>query len=256
VSALQDIAFALEAERVGAAAPADVALPVTPSRLRNWFEHLSIGGKVTLFFSINLGFALLAGLFVVGGYIELGQRADGVRRTHDEALRAERLLVQLGQAQRHSEMLAVSGSSDRAQAARDALDDAESGLAELAQMIRTANPEAYGELAALRRAVADLDRQMADLGPGRQERAASLAAASAGVVAQGEALAQRLSDDAAAKADGSSAHPASAGDVAWPGHRSHGHHDCGAALFQSHGRLDAQGDGRADVGDCLRRAPR
>ena len=54
MSALQDIALDMEAQ---AAAPAPA--PATPaSRWQRWFAQLSIGGKITAFFCINLGFAL------------------------------------------------------------------------------------------------------------------------------------------------------------------------------------------------------
>jgi methyl-accepting chemotaxis protein len=205
MSALQDIAIDLEAERVGAAAPAGPDTSGHGSRLRDRFDRLSIGGKITLFFSINLAFALLAGLFVVGGYVELGQRADGLRRTHDQALRAERLVVQLSEAQRHSEMLAGNGSTARARAARAALDDARDSIAALAQITQSANAEAYGQLAVLRSDIAALDRQVAGRGPRGSQQTASLTETSAAVVAQGKSLAQRLSDDAAAKADGGAA---------------------------------------------------
>jgi methyl-accepting chemotaxis protein len=205
MSALQDIAIDLEAERVGAAAPVGPGTSEQASRLRDRFDRLSIGGKVTLFFSINLAFALLAGLFVVGGYVELGQRAEGLRRTHDQALRAERLVVQLSEAQRHSELLEINGSTARARAARAALDDAQDSIAALAQITQTANAEAYGQLAVLRSEVAALDRQVASRSPRRSQQSASLTGASAAVVAQGKSLAQRLSDDAAAKADGGAA---------------------------------------------------
>ena len=114
----------LDAERVGAEPQLTTTANTSVARLRSRFDALSIGGKITLFFSLNLVCALLAGAFVVGGYIELGKRAENIRSTHDHALQAERLLVQLSEAQRHGEMLVASGSTARARAARAALDKA------------------------------------------------------------------------------------------------------------------------------------
>ena len=139
MSALQDIAMNLEAERVGHE-PVQAPRPDTRSdRARLWFETLSIGSKVTLFFSLNLAFALVAGLFVVNGYIELGERAERVRSTHDQALKAERLLVQLSEGQRHAEMLMLQNGDLRARAARQSLDKAAATVAALGEVVSTSN---------------------------------------------------------------------------------------------------------------------
>ncbi|HSJ78834.1 MAG TPA: hypothetical protein VK913_08900, partial [Erythrobacter sp.] len=63
MSALQDIAINLEAETVGLESAIAPVAPSRGSHLRQWFDTLPIGGKITLFFSFNLGFALIAGLF-------------------------------------------------------------------------------------------------------------------------------------------------------------------------------------------------
>jgi methyl-accepting chemotaxis protein len=107
MSALQDIALNLEAEaaETRSLAPAE-ASPAPATRLaraRHWFATLSIGSKITLFFSLNLAFALIAGLFVVAGYIELGARGEQIRTTHEESLKAERLLVQISEAEEVAE---------------------------------------------------------------------------------------------------------------------------------------------------------
>ncbi len=136
MSALQDIALDLEAEaaehRAAAPHPMPTATPAgTLARWRHWFAQLPVGGKITLFFTGNLAFALLAGLFVVVGYVELGQRAAHIRSTHDAALKAERLLVQLSEGQRHAEMLVADGDAARFRAAREALDRAAASAAAL-----------------------------------------------------------------------------------------------------------------------------
>ncbi len=161
MSALSDIALNLEAEAAAAAhspAPAPASQPV---RLGAWFDRLSIGGKITLFFSINLGFALLAGLFVVGGYVELGKRTREISTSHDQALKAERLLVQLSESQRHAEMLAVETGDRRARAASDALDKAALTVTALGDVIGDSNVAAIEHVALIREGVADLSRQVA-----------------------------------------------------------------------------------------------
>lgn len=211
MSALQDIAMNLDAERVGAGPASTGFAPTRFARKRDWFDAMPIGGKITLFFSLNLIFALLAGLFVVGGYIELGKRAEGIRSTHDQAFKAERLLVQLSEAQRHSEMLVASGSETRARAARDALGNAAASIAPLAQATRNNNVEAFDRLALIREGVADLNGQIAKFDPEtadpgrRQRQAAEIAATGEAVVAAGNDMAQLLGDDAAAMSNGGAA---------------------------------------------------
>ncbi len=205
MSALQDIAMNLEAERVGSSrAAAPLAGQTRFTRLRDWFDTLSIGGKITLFFSTNLGFALLAGLFVVGGYIELGQRAQGIASTYDRALAAERLLVHLSEAQRHSEMLIEGGGPAPARAARDALGRASAAL--LTQATRGTNVEAIGHASVVSAGIDDLNRQItafqtADANR-RQRQGSEISATSAGIVAAGQAIAQSLEKDAATTSDG------------------------------------------------------
>jgi methyl-accepting chemotaxis protein len=207
MSALQDIAIDCEAETVASAASA----PTTPlGRARRWFDGLSIGGKITLFFSCNLAFALLAGLFVVAGYVELGQRAERIRTTHNAALTAERLLVQLGEGQRHAEMLIADGDAARARAAREALDRAATSAAALADRAAATGIAAQDRLSLIRDGIDDLGRQVAAYDPdtaddSRRRRQASAieATGSAVIEAAGDmttALGQeadRMADDGA-----------------------------------------------------------
>ena len=207
MSALQDIAMNLEAERVGSE-PAQAPAPDTRfARVRHWFETLSIGSKVTLFFSLNLAFALVAGLFVVSGYIELGDRAERIRSSHDQALKAERLLVQLSESQRHAEMLAVQSGTLRARAARESLDKAATIVAALGEVLSETNIEAYDRLALIREGVADLGRQVAafdaetaDAGR-RQRMALEIAATGGAVLTAGTEMAALLGEDVDAAAE-------------------------------------------------------
>ncbi|WP_245806042.1 methyl-accepting chemotaxis protein [Erythrobacter donghaensis] len=198
MSALSDIALNLEAEaaaEVHGPAPAPAS---QPARLRAWFDRLSIGGKITLFFSANLAFALLAGLFVVGGYVELGKRTEQIGTTHSAALEAERLLVQLSESQRHAEMLTVQGGDRRARAASEALDQAAVTVAALGQAVGDGNAKADAQLARIREGVTDLSRQVAAFDaetadPVRRQRMArEIAATSGSVLTAGTALAAQL----------------------------------------------------------------
>lgn len=209
MSALQDIAMDLEADRVGAAPAPILAAPRRFAQARAWFDALSIGGKITLFFSCNLAFALLAGLFVVGGYLELGKRAEGIQTTHDHALKAERLLVQLSEAQRHAEMLVETGDEARADAASAALGRASDNLEVLSRVTRSDNVAAYERLAVIREVVADLNRQLAAFDPAdaaqRERQAGEIAATGAAMLTAGNDITVLLGQDAAITSDSGAA---------------------------------------------------
>lgn len=210
MSALSDIALNLEAE---AAVPVPVTnppapLPATlPARLRARFDRLSIGAKITVFFSLNLGFALLAGLFVVGGYVELGQRAERIRTTHEAALMAERLLVQLGEGQRHAEMLVATADTGRTRAAITALGRAEASAAALGPATEASGVETDAALARLRSGIADWNGQIAAFDTeapdpaGRQRDARAIVATGETLLTGAQGLAIRLGTEADSIAD-------------------------------------------------------
>jgi methyl-accepting chemotaxis protein len=212
MSALQDIALDHEAQvaEQQVAGPAPTRAASRMGRAQNWFATLSIGGKITLFFSTNLAFALMAGLFVVGGYIELGARADRVRSTHEEALKAERLLVQLSEGQRHAEMLVADGDTARGRAAREALDRAAATALSLSENAETNEMGANDRLALIREGIADLGRQVtafdADTADAatRRRQAGEIAATSSAVLEAAQAMTAKLGQDADAMADGGS----------------------------------------------------
>jgi methyl-accepting chemotaxis protein len=211
MSALQDIALDLEAQ--GAAhMPAPAPAPAsTLGRWQRWFAQLSIGGKITLFFSCNLAFALAAGLFVVAGYVELGQRAERIRTTHAAALEAERLLVQLSEGQRHAELLVATRDPARARAASEALDRAEASVAALSDRNRDTAIAEQDRLALIRAGIRDLDRQVAAYAPDtaesatRRRQASDIAATGAAIVEAGRALAAALGQEADTMADNGAA---------------------------------------------------
>lgn len=208
MSALQDIALNLDAEQAGQ----EHSAPATRmGRAQHWFATLSIGSKITLFFSCNLAFALLAGLFVVGGYVELGQRGERIRTTHEAALKAERLLVQLTEGQRHAELLVADGDIARARAAREAFEQAAASVAALAERADAAGIDAQDRLALIREGVADLGGQVAAFDGDtadatiRRSQAAEIAATSSTVLEAARAMTVTLGEEADSMADNGAA---------------------------------------------------
>lgn len=208
MSALQDIALNLDAEQAGQ----EHSAPATRmGRAQHWFATLSIGSKITLFFSCNLAFALLAGLFVVGGYVELGQRGERIRTTHEAALKAERLLVQLTEGQRHAELLVADGDMARARAAREAFEQAAASVAALAERADAAGIGAQDRLALIREGVADLGGQVAAFdgdtadATTRRSQAAEIAATSSTVLEAARAMTVTLGEEADSMADNGAA---------------------------------------------------
>ncbi len=207
MTALQEIAIDLEAERTGNEPDSAGSAPTRAAQLHRWFDTLSICGRITLFFGANLLFALLAGLFVVGGYIELGARAEIIRSTHDQALKAERLLAQLSEGRRHAEMLVTDKTGTRASSTREALHAAEATIAGLSQGLRATNVQAYDRLALIREGVADLTRQVDAFDPEtanpqqRERQALEIAATSGAVLDAGKQMTELLGKDADTIAD-------------------------------------------------------
>jgi methyl-accepting chemotaxis protein len=180
------------------------------ARMRRRFAALPVGGKITAFFSLNLIFALAAGLFVVGGYVELGQRAERIRTTHQAALDAERLLVQLSEGQRHAEMLAATGDPARAQAASAALAQAAASATDFAPEAKAIGGAAQAQFGLIADGIEDLDRQVTLFDPaadGEERRAQTLALAATGpaVLAAAKELAVTLGSEANGVADSGAA---------------------------------------------------
>ncbi|NKB16104.1 MAG: hypothetical protein HC774_03095 [Sphingomonadales bacterium] len=202
MSAMQEIAIGLDADRIGSAATAPSQSYGRIARLRDWFDAQPIGGKITLFFGFNLAFALAAGLFVIAGYLELGATSDRIRATHDQALMAERLLAQLGEARRHADQLASDNSGERARSARDALDAAESTTIVLDKSLRETNILAFNRLAIIRAGVIDLRREIDAFGRSRgdtvrrQSQALAIASTSEAIQDAGHEMTALLGEDA------------------------------------------------------------
>jgi methyl-accepting chemotaxis protein len=204
MSALQELAVDLDAERVGA----DGRRGISPALndLPAWFGALSIGRKISLFFYMNLGFALIAGVFIVSGFLRLSDRAESINVIHDHAIAAERLVVDLSEAQRHTEMLVAKGEADRGEAALRRLADADAKAADLREMVRSSNPDAFGKLALVEEGIADFRRQLGALGAAandarRESRAAEVTATGGLVLEEAAGMAALLGADPDAMSD-------------------------------------------------------
>lgn len=203
MSALQDIALDFEAQQ--AAGP--TALQPGTRRgggLRGWFEGLSIGGKITFFFTLSLGLALAAGLFAIGGFVELGERAQRISQTHSQALAAEQLVTHLADSQRHAEVMVASGQRQRAAAALDQLALADQTIARLGDSLGDANPQARQQLDSIRADVGDWRSRIAGFeASDTAGRAAGqrIVATGESVLAAGREFSQQLGEDASSRSD-------------------------------------------------------
>jgi len=204
MSALNDIAVDLAAERAGEG-PARRAS--VPKSLHEWFSGLSIGGRITFFFTLNLWFALFAGVFAIGGFLELGDRAERINITHDHALEAERLVAYLSEGRRNAELMVIAGESKRSRVALNELAEADRTVVGLTEMVRDTNVEAYDRLALIREGIADFRHQIAafEAGAGdprrRAAQASEVAATGGAVLEAGREMAQLLGKDADARTD-------------------------------------------------------
>ncbi|MEO1488229.1 MAG: methyl-accepting chemotaxis protein [Pseudomonadota bacterium] len=171
MSALQDIAVDIEAERVTAVADEDSHREKHRQSARqgwlNWFDALSIGKKIQTFLGANLAFTLLASLFVVFGYFQLADRAEEVTSELEYALDAESLVTIMSEAHRHSELLVVTREEVHARAALDRLTAADAKINELRNKVRDTNMKAFDRLGAVEAVVEDFRRQIASLRSGQ-----------------------------------------------------------------------------------------
>jgi methyl-accepting chemotaxis protein len=199
MSALEDIALDVAAQHAGT----DPAVPQGRwSAVSSWFAGLSIGGKASFFFTLNLVLALLAGLFAIGSFVELGNRAQRTSVTLGHAIEAERLVSHLSEGQRHAEMLLASADDERARRALGALDEADTRIAGLTEQLRSDNIPAYERLALIREGTADFRRQIAAFETRSADRrrtdteAREVAATGTAVLEAAREMAQMLGADA------------------------------------------------------------
>lgn len=94
-------------------------------------SSLSIGRKITLFFSVNLFFALVAGFTVVLAFVEINARVQVTTDIHQKAFVAERIVVKLSDAKRHSESMLTSEMAMHGTAALADLERADTSLVDI-----------------------------------------------------------------------------------------------------------------------------
>ncbi|MEM6584246.1 MAG: methyl-accepting chemotaxis protein [Pseudomonadota bacterium] len=211
MSALQELAVDLEAERVaedGQTNPDHLAKrKVGLGAVASWFGGLSIGRKIRTFFLANLAFALIAGLFVIVGYVQLGDRTRQIAMQHEYAMDAERLVAVLSEAQRHSEVLVASGDTERGSTALGQLDSADQKIAELQAEVLGQDVRALDRIALIKGGLEDFRRQIRAFdaananSPRRESQAIEVRATGDFVLKASRELAQRLSDRAKSELD-------------------------------------------------------
>ena len=162
MSALQEISIDIEAERT--ASDAD-GTPGFGFRLAGWFKRLTIGGKIRTFVFTNLAFALSAGLFVIFGYIQLVERADNINSTHIKAMLAEKLVVDLSEANRHAEVFLLTGDTGRSSSAHARLDAATAKIDDLNKLIAGPDSEISANLILTKNNVARFRNELAVADP-------------------------------------------------------------------------------------------
>lgn len=220
MSALQEIAVDLAANQPGEregrrsgdqTLEENTSSPASTSVWLGWFNKLPIGRKIQVFYLVNLAFALAAGVFIIGGYIELGNRAETIAKEHDYALDGERLVAVLSEAQRHSEMLVASGNEGRGDQAIDQIELAEAKVVELREKVLGVDMTALDRLALIDGGLDDFRRQINAFDPDqrnsarREARAIEIKATGDLVLAASRELAERLSDQAKATQDSGAA---------------------------------------------------
>lgn len=195
MSALEELAIDIEAEMAGAKAHQPDHSGGVVARAQDWFDGLNVGRKIFTLFAINLGFALLAAIVIIAGVFEIGNRADRIAGAHDAALAAERIVVDLSEAQRHAEVLVTTGDVSRAQASLTQLDEAASKAAGLRAEIAAVDTVAIERLGDLDTAIARFRSQVAapgSNGEAGQARSLETVAAGAAAISAGEELTSAL----------------------------------------------------------------
>lgn len=122
MSAIQEIAIAPKADRIADAEHESKHSTGTFAVMSTRFQSLSIGQKISLFFSVNLVFALIAGIAVIFAFLEIGDRSEQLADNHRSAFIAEKVVVGISQAQRHREAYFANNDDLRGNAALDEFD--------------------------------------------------------------------------------------------------------------------------------------
>lgn len=116
MSALQEIAIDLAADDASEEDLQGSRDQTVMDGFAGWFNALSIGRKITLFIGSNLAVVLLAGFGVVFAINAISDQAQQSTNAHRKAYVAERLVVQLSEARRHTESYLTTGDETRGNA--------------------------------------------------------------------------------------------------------------------------------------------
>lgn len=168
MSALQEIAVDIAAERAGAAGTDSAYQSGAPdadgdersSKLFRWFTDLPIGQKIRVFYVGNLCFALVAAILILLAQFNLSDHAERIAVEHDFALDAQGLVTTMSEAKRHSEALVTSGDPARAAAALEHLAAAEGLIEQLQTKGRSSELETGNSLRLVNGAAEDFKRQI------------------------------------------------------------------------------------------------
>ncbi|KEO90201.1 hypothetical protein EH31_08920 [Erythrobacter longus] len=143
MSALQEIAIDLEASRAADPKRADGGLQTGEGGVLEWLKGLSIGRKITLFFSVNLALALLGGVVFIFAFVELNKQTQQTTNSHRSAFLAERVVADLTEAEHQINNLVKAGDPTTGAVALSRLDSALVSLGELQSTTR--NQTAQGQ---------------------------------------------------------------------------------------------------------------
>ena len=136
MSALQEIAINLEADRAADAGSQEARAKGMLGSLMARFNSQSIGRKISLFFGLNLAVALVAGFGIFFAISQVSEHSRLNAEVHRSAFVAERLVVQLSEAQRHTEGFVTTGDLARGTSAVTQLRSALASLDELGETAR------------------------------------------------------------------------------------------------------------------------
>jgi methyl-accepting chemotaxis protein len=160
MSAIQEIAIDLEANRTADAEHENNESTGAVAALSARFQSLSIGQKISLFFGINFTFALLASIAVIFGLIEFSDRTGHLAQGQQRAIIAEKVVVGLSQAQGHRENYFTNDDAVRGNAALDEFDRVLVSLDALDELSSTSAKAYSAELTAIDQAVLEHRREL------------------------------------------------------------------------------------------------
>lgn len=184
MSALQEIAIDLEANRAVDHNQAG-SHPKTGGRgLREWLNSLSIGRKITLFFSFNLALALVGGVVFIFAFVELNNQTQQTTNSYRSAFLAERVVADLTEAQLKIDDLASAGDPAIGAMAVSQLDAALMSLGKLQSLVRGQGGE--GQASGYSTRIAQLTTSVSALRQSLDDSVTRSNSAGAGPVGLGE----------------------------------------------------------------------